>query len=337
MSRAPSDFIGYRSLVALLALTTLAVFCASIAVGYAPLDLGAAFHDAVTGSDSLAALVLVQLRLPRALLGALVGFSLGISGAAMQGMLRNPLAEPGITGVSSAAALGAVVVFYFGVASSLPLALPLGGIAGAAFSTLLLYGVAGRGASATTLILAGVAVSSFASALTALALNLAPNPYAIIEIVFWLLGSLADRGLSYVWLTAPPMLLGWWLLWRCGPALDGLALGDDSAQSLGFDLRALRVKLIAGTALAVGAAVAAIGSVAFVGLVMPHLLRPLVGHRPSKVLLVAGFGGAILTLTADILVRVLPIQPELKLGVVTALIGAPFLFHLIWRLRGEER
>jgi iron complex transport system permease protein len=331
------DPIRYRTLVALLALATGAAFAASLLIGYAPLDIGVALRDALTGTDSLPALVLVQLRLPRALLGALVGFSLGIAGAAMQGMLRNPLAEPGITGVSSAAALGAVVMFYFGFAARLPLALPLGGIAGGAFSTLLLYGVAGRGASTTTLILAGVAISSFASALTALALNLAPNPYAVIEIVFWLLGSLADRGLSYVWLTAPPMLVGWILLLKCGPALDGLSLGEDTAQSLGFDLRALRLKLIAGTALAVGSAVAAIGSVAFVGLVMPHLLRPLVGYRPSRVLLVAGLGGAALTLLADVLVRLLPVQPELKLGVVTALIGAPFLFHLIWRLRGEAR
>lgn len=329
--------MSYRALVAWLALATFAAFTASLLIGYAPLAIGAALHDALRGEDSLSALVLVQLRLPRALLGALVGFSLGLSGAAMQGMLRNPLAEPGITGVSSAAALGAVLVFYFGFAMSLPLALPLGGITGAAFSTLMLYGVAGRGAGTTTLILAGVAISSFASALTALALNLAPNPYAVTEIVFWLLGSLADRGLSYVWLTAPPMMAGWLLLLRCGPALDSLALGEDTATSLGFDLRALRLKLIAGTALAVGSAVAAIGSVAFVGLVMPHLLRPLVGHRPSRVLLVAGLGGATLTLLADSLVRLLPIRPELKLGVITALIGAPFLFHLIWRLRGDAR
>lgn len=315
----------------------LAAAVVSVAIGYAPLDMGTALRDALTGSQSLAALVLIELRLPRAALAAVVGFSLGLSGAAMQGMLRNPLAEPGITGVTSAAALGAVCTFYFGAAASTPLALPLGGIAGAALSTLMLYGVAGRGAGTMTLILAGVAVSSFAGALTALALNLAPNPYAIMEIVFWLLGSLADRGLSYVWLVTPPMVLGWILLLRCAPALDGLVLGEDTARSLGFDLRTLRLQLIVGTALAVGSAVAAVGSVAFVGLVVPHLLRPLVGHRPSRVLLAAGFGGATLTLIADILVRVLPVRPELKLGVVTALIGAPFLFHLIWRLRGDER
>jgi iron complex transport system permease protein len=253
----------------------------------------------------------------------------------MQGLMRNPLAEPGIIGVSGAAAFGAVTIFYFGLAGTLSLALPLGGIAGAAAATFLLYGLAGRGAGTMTLILAGVAINSFAAALTALALNLSPNPYAVTEIVFWLLGSLADRSLPYVWLVLPLMLVGWGLLIASGPALDGLTLGEDTAQSLGFDLGRLRLQLIAGTALAVGAAVAVTGSIAFVGLVVPHLLRPLVAHRPGRLLLVSGLGGAALTLAADIAVRLLPIRPELKLGVVTAIIGAPFLFALIYRLREE--
>ena len=327
----------YRALVFALVVVMAASFVGSIAIGYAPLDIGVALRDWWSGEDTLSALVLTQLRLPRALLGVLVGFSLGITGAAMQGMLRNPLADPGITGVTSAASLGAVVVFYFGLAAVMPLALPLGGIAGAAFATVLLYGIAGTAATTMTLIMAGVAISSFFGALTTLALNLSPNPYAVTEIVFWLLGSLSDRSQQYVWLVAPPMLIGWFLLLRCGPALDGLALGEDAAISLGFNLGKLRLQLVTGTALAVGSAVAATGSVAFVGLVVPHLLRPLVGHLPSRVLLVSGLGGASLTLLADILVRVMPIRPELKLGVVTALIGAPFLFHLIYRLRREGR
>ena len=175
----------------------------------------------------------------------------------------------------------------------------------------------------------------FAGALTSLALNLSPNPYAVTEIVFWLLGSLADRSLPYVWLVTPLMLLGWALLIASGPALDGLTLGEDTARSLGFDLNRLRLQLIAGTALAVGNAVAVTGAIGFVGLVVPHLLRPLVAHRPGRLLFVSGLGGAALTLAADIGVRVLPIRPELKLGVVTALIGAPFLFSLIYRLREE--
>lgn len=331
-----TDPISYRLLIAALALLMCAALLASVAIGYAPLDLPTATGDLFAGRDTLPALVLAELRIPRALLGALVGFSLGLAGAAMQGLLRNPLAEPGLTGVTSFAALGAVLMFYFGVAASFPLALPLGGVGGAVLATILLYGVAGRDAGTMTLILAGVALSSFAAALTTLALNLAPNPYAVAEIVFWLLGSLADRGLSYVWLVAPLMAVGWALLLTSGPALDGLALGEDTAQSLGVALPRLRLQLIVGTALAVGSAVAASGSVAFVGLVVPHLLRPWVGYLPSRVLLASGLGGAALTLIADIIVRLLPLRPELKLGVVTALIGAPFLFHLIWRLRRED-
>ncbi|HEY6993992.1 MAG TPA: iron ABC transporter permease [Xanthobacteraceae bacterium] len=325
----------YGLLLAGLSVLVLVLWCTSLAIGYAPLDLVQAVRDVAHGERTLAALVLIELRLPRALLGCFVGLSLGISGAAMQGLMRNPLAEPGIIGVSGAAAFGAVIVFYFGLAGALSLALPLGGIAGAAVATFLLYGLSGRGAGTMTLILAGVAINSFAGALTALALNLSPNPYAVTEIVFWLLGSLADRSLPYVWLVLPLMLLGWGLLIVSGPALDGLTLGEDTAQSLGFDLGRLRLQLIAGTALAVGSAVAVTGSIAFVGLVVPHLLRPLVAHRPGRLLLVSGLGGAALTLAADIGVRLLPVRPELKLGVVTAIIGAPFLFALIYRLREE--
>jgi iron complex transport system permease protein len=325
----------YGLVVASLSVFVIALFVTSLTIGYAPLDVLQAARDALSGEKTLAALVLTELRVPRALLGCFVGFSLGISGAAMQGLMRNPLAEPGIIGVSGAAAFGAVSVFYFGLAGALSLALPLGGIAGAATATFLLYGLSSRGAGTMTLILAGVAINSFAGALTSLALNLSPNPYAVTEIVFWLLGSLADRSLPYVWLVLPLMLLGWALLVSSGPALDGLTLGEDTAKSLGFDLDRLRLRLIAGTALAVGSAVAVTGAIGFVGLVVPHLLRPLVAHRPGRLLLVSGLGGAALTLAADISVRLLPIRPELKLGVVTAIIGAPFLFSLIYRLRED--
>ena len=323
------------TLVACLSVLVAILLLASLAIGYVSLDLWQATRDALGGERTLAALVLVELRLPRALLGCLVGFSLGITGAALQGLMRNPLAEPGIIGISGAAAFGAVLVFYFGLAGALSLALPLGGIAGAAVATLILYGLSSRGAGTTTLILAGVAISSLAGALTSLALTLSPSPFAVTEIVFWLLGSLADRSLAYVVLVLPLMVVGWGLLVSSGSALDGLTLGEDTARSLGVDLDRLRLKLIAGTALAVGSAVAVSGAIGFVGLVVPHLLRPLVGHQPGRLLLVSGLGGAALTLAADIGIRLLPIRPELKLGVVTAIIGAPFLFGLIYRLREE--
>lgn len=332
---ADQDRAAYWRVVATLAVAMLGMISMSVAVGYARLDIGAALADWLAGRQTLPALVLIELRLPRALLGALVGFSLGMAGAAMQGLLRNPLAEPGLLGISSAAAFGAVVVFYSGFAGAFLLALPLGGIAGAMLATLLLYGFVGRGAGTMTLILAGVAINSFAGAMTALALNLAPNPYAALEIVFWLMGSLADRSLTHVWLVLPLMLLGWALLLSSAPALDGLTLGEDTARSLGFDLNLLRARLIGGAALSVGSAVAVTGAIGFVGLVVPHLLRPLVGHKPGRLLLVSGLGGAILTLAADTALRLMPIRPELKLGVVTALIGAPFLFSLINRLRRD--
>jgi len=324
-----------RGLTALLAASAVLLCLASLSIGYAPLDLSAALADALAGRETIAALVLVELRLPRALLGLLVGFSLGMTGAAMQGLLRNPLAEPGVVGISGLAALGAVTMFYTGLAGAFALALPLGGIAGAFAATALLYALAGRTGSMTTLILAGVAINTFAGALTALVLNLSPNPYAATEIVFWLMGSLADRSLDHVWLILPLMLAGWVLVLAARPALDALTLGEDTARSLGFNLDLLRLQIIAGAALAVGSAVAVTGAIAFVGLVVPHLLRPLVGNRAGRLLLVSGLGGAMLTLGADCLVRLLPVRPELKLGVVTAMLGAPFLLGLIWRLRRE--
>lgn len=316
-----------------LAALTLALVAASTAIGYAALDLGVAFADWAAGRETMARIVLVELRLPRAVTGALVGFSLGIVGAALQGLLRNPLADPGIIGVSAAAALGAVTAFYTGLATRFALALPLGGILGAFLSTFVVYALAGRGTGTMGLILAGVALSSLCGALTALALNLSPNPYAATEIVFWLMGSLADRSWDHVLLAVPPMVVGWALTLSTAPALDALTLGEETAESLGFRIALLRLKIVLGAALAVGPAVAVAGAIGFVGLVAPHVMRPLVGHRPGHLLLVSGLAGAALTVGADTAVRLVPIRPELKLGVVTALIGAPFLFTLILRLR----
>lgn len=321
--------LSYGTSLVLLVLSSLALTVVSLMIGDTSLNILAASADLIHGREGLASLIFLELRLPRAILGFLTGFSLGITGAAMQGLLRNPLAEPGVMGVSGAAALGAVIVFYSGLAGIISFALPLGGFAGAVVASIILYALAGRGAGTMTLVLAGVAINSLAGALTALALNLSPNPFAAMEIVFWLMGSLTDRSLSDVALVIAPMMFGWALLLMSAPALDALSLGEEVAQSLGFNLRRLRVQLIAGTALAVGSAVAVTGVVGFVGLVVPHLVRPLAHRKPSRVLLLSGFAGAILTLCADIGLRLLPIQPELNLGVVTALIGAPFLFVLI--------
>ena len=321
--------------VTLAAVVTL-LFAVSLAVGPAGFPLGEAIAGLWAAEPPVITTILVELRLPRALLGLMVGATLGLSGAALQGLLRNPLAEPGIVGVSATAALGAVIVFYFGLSASFPLALPLGGMAGAFLAVGLLYLLAGREAGVLTLILAGVAVSSLAAALTSLALNLAPSPYAALEIIQWLLGSLSDRSLDHVRLAAPLMAIGWAMLFLTGRALDALTLGEDAARTLGFSLRRTQILVVLGTAASVGAAVSVSGGIAFVGLVVPHVLRPLVGHEPRRLLLVSALGGAALLLAADIAVRLLADQSELKLGVLTALVGAPFFLWLIWQTRNER-
>jgi iron complex transport system permease protein len=316
-----------------LAAAILVLFLASLDTGPAPVRFMTALADVWAGTGSGAAVILAEVRLPRALLGLMVGACLGLSGAVLQGWLRNPLAEPTMIGLSPCAALGAVVAFYGGWASRLPLALPLGGIAGAVLGIVLLQALAGRASGVLTLILAGTALSSLAGALTSLALSLSPNPYALAEIVFWLLGSLADRSIAHVAVAAPFMAAGLALLATVGRGLDGLTLGETTARSLGIDLDRLRLAVVAGTALAVGASVAVAGSIGFVGLIVPHLLRPLVGWEPSRLLLPSTLGGAALTLAADIAVRLSGTNGEMKLGVATALIGAPFFLFLVLKTR----
>jgi len=287
------------------------------------------------GGPEIASAILYELRLPRVLLALLLGGTLGLCGAALQGLLRNPLAEPGILGASSGAAFGAVLVFYFGAAAADSLLLPLGAVAGSLAALAALYALAARRGDFLTIVLAGIAINALAAALTSLALNFAPSPYAALEILFWMLGSLADRSLTHVWLAVWLMVPGWLMVAAAARGLDALTLGEATAASLGFAPHRTQWLVIGGTALAVGAGVAMAGVVGFVGLVVPHLLRPWAGYHPSRLLLPSFLGGALLTLVADIAIRLMPPGPELKLGVVTALLGAPFFLHLIMRSRGE--
>ena len=309
----------------------------SLLIGYAPLPFAQVVGGLFSGGDDTASVIMREIRLPRMLLGLVAGAALGTSGAVLQGLLRNPLAEPGVTGVSAFAALGAVIAMYFGIATAWPLALPLLAITGALISAALLFAVSARDSGVLTLILAGVALSSLAGALTALALNLSPNPYAVSEIVFWLLGSLRDRSLQDFLIAAPFVVVGVAILMTTGRSLDALTLGEDAAQSLGIDLRALARRSALGVALAVGGSVAVTGTIGFVGLVVPHLLRPFVGHQPSKLLVPSAIGAALLITLADIGVRLVPSRPELMLGVFTSLAGAPFFLWLVMRLRREMR
>ncbi|WP_145106308.1 FecCD family ABC transporter permease [Cereibacter sediminicola] len=326
----------YPLLLGALALAVALLFTVSLLVGPAALGLGESLQALLAGRGEAVVLVMREIRLPRAILGLAVGAVLGLSGAALQGFLRNPLAEPGLVGVSSSAALGAVIALQTGIAAAFTLALPLSALAGAALSVLLILGLAGPRGGALALILAGVAISALAAAGVALVLNLSPNPFAAMEIVFWMMGSLADRSMSHVALALPFMIAGTVLLLTLGRGLDALTLGEDAAEALGVRLGRLRLTLILGTALSVGAAVAVAGAVGFVGLVVPHILRPLVGARPSRLLPAAALGGAAMLLAADIAVRVIAPDRDLKLGVLTAIVGSPFFLHLIWRMRRVE-
>jgi iron complex transport system permease protein len=311
-----------------LALGVALAFAASLAIGRG--SDGATFGF---GGPDLSAIILREIRLPRTLLALLVGGTLGLCGAALQGLLRNPLAEPGLLGASSGAAFGAVIVLYFGLAGAASLLLPIGAVCGSLVALVALYALAGRRGDFLSIVLGGIAINAFAAALTSLALNFAPSPYAALEILFWMLGSLADRSLVHVMLALPLLLPGWIMVTAAARGLDALTLGEETAASLGFDPRRTQWLVVSGTALAVGGAVAVTGVVGFIGLVVPHLLRRAVGHRPSHLLLPSFLGGALLTTTADIAIRLLPPGPELKLGVVTALLGAPFFLHLVIRER----
>ncbi|HEX5007828.1 MAG TPA: iron ABC transporter permease [Hyphomonadaceae bacterium] len=326
--------IPYPALVISLAVLLGVLAFASMLVG--PAAAGTfELLDMMTGGESDTAwMIMREVRLPRTLLAVTVGMSLGLSGATLQGFLRNPLVDPGVIGITSAASLGAVLALYTGISLLFPLALPLMGIVGAVACVLLLQGLAGRG-SVLTLVLAGVAVSSLSAALMSLALNLSPNPYAAAEIMFWLLGSVTDRSMDHVALAVPLMALGWTMLAASARALDALSLGEEAAASLGVDLKRTRTLVIAGTAISVGAGTAVVGGIGFIGLVVPHLLRPLVGHAPSRLLLASALGGGVLLVAADILIRLLSSGVELKLGVLTAIIGAPFFLWLILKARTE--
>ncbi|ORU94491.1 MAG: ABC transporter permease [Cycloclasticus sp. symbiont of Bathymodiolus heckerae] len=330
-----SDDYRERYLALFLLVVVFLLFALSLNTGNISLNIIGGLSDILNGNYSIDSLIIYEIRLPRTLLAIIIGASLGLSGAALQGMVRNPLAEPGVIGVSSSAALGAVIVFYFGLRTAFPLALPLGGIIGALVAVVFLYALTANNNSMLTLILAGVAVSSLAAALTALALNLAPNPYASLEIFFWLMGSLSDRSFTHVWLIIPPTFLGWWLILSVRRDLDALSLGEDTAQSLGVQIQRLNKRIILGVALSVGAAVSVSGGIGFVGLVVPHILRPFVGYQPGRLLISSALGGALLLLAADIVVRLLPTQQELKIGVLTALLGAPFFLHLILKSKRE--
>lgn len=318
------------SLYLVLMLLLLVLALGSLATGPDGID-ASTLVGALGGTDAAASIIIGELRLPRTLAALIVGFALGLSGAALQGLTRNPLAEPGVLGVSACATLGATLMLYFGVAAESPLGVAGGAITGALVATAILAAFARRLAGVAALILVGVGLSSLAGALMALLLNFAPNPFSLSDLVNWSLGSVANRSLSDVATAAPPIIAGTVLIMAARGALSLLSIGDMAAAAHGLDYHRTRLLVIGGTGLTIGAAVALAGAVGFVGIVAPHLVRPWVRHDPGRTLLPAGLAGAAMLLVADMLVRLLPTGTELRLGVVAALAGAPLFMLIAWR------
>lgn len=314
------------NLVLLLGIAVAAVF--SIAAGKVWLPLSAwTFDDARW-------LIIAELRLPRTLLAVVIGAALGLSGAAMQGYLRNPLADPGLFGISSSAALGATLSLYFGFNASVYL-LPTFALIGAVASMFTLALLAGRSGSLITFALAGMMLSTITVSLTALTISLSPSPFVATQIINWLMGALTDRSWDDVRIALPVAIIGAALIVSAGRSLDALTLGEQAARSMGVDQRRLQWTIVFGVGLCVGACVAAAGIISFVGLMIPHIVRPLVGSKPSATLLPSALGGALLVLVADSLVRIAPTVSELRLGIAMSMLGGPFFLAMLLRMRKE--
>ena len=340
--------VSARALLAALSLLLLLAFWLALALGPVSLPLldsvqalwqlsglPTANHDIAQ-----AELIVGQIRLPRALLGLCVGAVLALSGVAMQGLFRNPLADPGLIGLSSGAALGAAVAIVGGAAFGglpawlAPYLLSLCAFAGGLGVTALVYRLGRRNGqtSVATMLLAGIALTALAGAAIGLFTYLADDA-TLRTLTFWNLGSLNGASYARLW----PLLLvtaavALWLP-RRARALNALLLGESEARHLGFAVERLKRELVFCTALGVGAAVAAAGMIGFIGLVVPHLMRLLVGPDHRLLLPASALAGASLLLLADLLARLLLAPAELPIGIVTALIGAPFFIYLLLRGR----
>src|ERR1700686_5044674 len=330
-----ADIAARRRSGVLAGLVILVVLLVRLSLGVGPVRLSPVnVIDALLGGGSDVQQVIVrEIRLPRTVLGFAIGAILGLSGAALQGLLRNPLASPSLFGAPQSAAFGAVLVIALGLADVRSWALPVAAIAFAFASVFVLLTIAGRNAGLLILILAGLAISSLAGAATALVMNLSSNPFAVLEIAFWLLGSLEDRSVRDVMRALPFIVAGAIILLSQRSAFRALSLAEETAQSLGVDVGRLRLLVIIGVALGVGGAVAVTGTIGFIGLVAPHLMRPLIGHDPTRLLVPSALTGAALLLAADIAVRIIPSTSDIKVGVLTSIIGVPFFLYLIMRER----
>ncbi len=320
------------ALLALLALT----FVASLAFGELRLGFGQVLGALLGGGDDIARTVVRDFRLPRALVGLAVGGALGASGVVMQAFFRNPLASPGLLGVSSGGALGAVAVLslgpVLGAAAATMWALPMASVIGAFAATGMVLMLAQRGAGTERLLLSGVALNALLGAGTSFLLTTTAGHFEVnAQILFWLMGGLESRSWEHVWMGVPPILLACLLLLPLGRAMNLLSLGEQSAQSLGVDVRRLRWQLIVLSTVLTALATAVAGIVGFVGLVVPHVLRLLFGPDHRRLLPYSMLGGGAFLLACDLITRTFPLG--LRLGVVTSLIGGPFFLWLLRRPR----
>ena len=322
-----------RGLVVVLAAATVVALAAACMVGSTPLDAGRVLSALLGGASAGDRVVVWEIRLPRAVAALVVGAALGTSGAALQGLLRNPLAEPGVLGVSATAALGATFVIYYGLMNADALALPMAAITGALAATVLLTVAAARVGSVVTLILVGIGLSSFAGAMMALLMNLAPHPFSLSDMLNWMLGTVANRSFDDLLPAAPFLIAGLAILFAGRRSLSALTLGEETAAGVGVDLRSSRRWVVLGAGLATGAAVSIAGAIGFVGIVAPHLVRPLVHYDPARTLAPSALLAGLMLLVADVGVRVVPTDTELRLGVVAALLGAPVFVWIAARRR----
>jgi len=321
-------------------LFTFALIAAGLlSLSFGRVSLGSAeiWAGLTAPADDPISMILFELRLPRVILGMLVGATLGLAGAALQGVLRNPLADPGIIGVSASAALGAVIAIHLGLATIWVFSVPLFAMTGALLATLILLLVTTRDSSVLMLILVGIGISSLATALISLVMNLSASPMTIRDMVMWMLGSLENRTMTDLWMAGPFILIGWAMMIGTGQGLNALSVGEEVAQTMGINLMWLKLRIVIGAALSVGAAVSICGAIGFIGLVVPHITRALISREPGAILIPSALMGALLLTFADILTRLPLAGSPLRLGVVTALVGAPCFLYIIFHTRREMR
>lgn len=323
------------NLLLIIALILTAI--TSLMIGRTPLAVSEILYGFVGPANDPISIIVTELRLPRVLLGILIGATLGISGAALQGVLRNPLADPGVIGVTASASLGAVIAIHLGLAIMWPLFIPIFAMAGALIATAILLFVSVRESSVLMLILVGIGISSLAIAGVSLVMNMAESPMSVRDMIMWMLGSLENRTSTDLLLALPFILFGWIMMINVGQGLNALSIGEDTAQSMGINISMLKLRVVIGSAISVGAAVAACGSIGFIGLVVPHMVRGLITNEPGGILIPSALMGGLLLTLADLMTRLPMPGATLQLGVVTSLIGAPAFLYIVYKTRNNMR